>query len=266
MMEEAPSSPGSPVTFTKNLIALNRVGLSLMTTTAVTFYENSVVDNGVQVSGRGTSLMTSLAGHGGGAVPSQPVQAAAAAQTPQGAERGAHAGHGGAAQPTKTTTAQPTSPAPTGASAKNRWSVEGRGNYWSDYAGYDADGDGIGDRSYRPTSTFGALLKKHAGLDLFRYTSAQQALDAAGRLFPVVRPEVLIEDQAPLMAAPTPLPVAGDGRDLMTVTALLALLAIVPLLWARGGLRALTDRFTKGGMHGERDSRTDKALRRGARA
>jgi nitrous oxidase accessory protein len=267
LMEDAPQSPGASVTLTRNLIALNRVGLGLMTTTAATFYENSFVDNGVQVSGRGSSL--TLAGHGGSApapAPSQTAQPAAPAAQP--AAQGSHGGHGahGGATPAVTRSTPATAAPAAGASAKNVWSAEGRGNYWSDYAGYDADGDGVGDRPYRPTSTFGALIKKHAGLDLFRYTPAQQALDAAGRLFPVVRPEVLIEDQAPLMAAPTPLPAAGDARGLMTVTALMALLAAVPLLWARGGLRALTDRFAKGGMHGDRDSRTDKALRRGARA
>jgi nitrous oxidase accessory protein len=266
LMEDTPQSPGASVTLMRNLIALNGVGLGLMPTTAATFYENSFVDNGVQVSGRGTSL--TLAGHGGGGASASAAQAQTTTQSAPQTAQGGHAGHGahGSAAPAKTQAAPVTAPQPTGASAKNVWSADGRGNYWSDYAGYDADGDGVGDRPYRPTSTFGALLKKHAGLDLFRYTPAQQALDAAGRLFPVVRPELLIEDQAPLMAAPTPLPAAEDGRGLMTVTALLALLATVPLLWARGGLRALTHRFSRGGMYGDRDSRTDKALRRGARA
>jgi nitrous oxidase accessory protein len=173
-MEDTPQTPGSSVTFTRNLIALNRIGLSLTTTTAATLYENSFVDNGVQVGGRGTSLM--LPSHDGGAAPVRPARPRGPG-APAGTHS-AHAGHGAQVSG---------SAAPSGAEAKNRWSVDGRGNYWSDYAGYDAGGDGVGDRPYRPTSAFASLRDRQPGLDLFRYTPAQQAIDAAARLFPVVR-------------------------------------------------------------------------------
>jgi nitrous oxidase accessory protein len=212
MMEEAPASPESTVVFHRNLVALNGVGLALMTTTAATFYENSFVDNTVQVSGRGSGLSAALAGHGGTVTPP------AAASTQTAAAAGAHTGHG-AVSPVPP---RPTAPA---TAAGNRWSAEGRGNFWSDYAGYDANGDGIGDRPYRAWSAFAALRDRQPALDLFRFTPAQQALDAAGRLFPLVRPEALIEDPAPLMVPPTAMPTTGDGHSLLAASIVLLVLA-----------------------------------------
>jgi nitrous oxidase accessory protein len=216
MMEEAPASIGSTVVFHRNLVALNGTGIALMTTTAATFYENSFVDNTVQVSGRSSGLTAALADHGGGTTPS----AALPAQVPTPGTRGDHAGHG-ASQPLPPTPSPPAA----GGSARNRWSAEGRGNFWSDYAGYDANGDGIGDRPYRAWSVFGALRDRQPALDLFRFTPAQQALDAAGRLFPLVRPEALIEDPAPLMAPPTAMPTTGDGQSLLAASTVLLALA-----------------------------------------
>ncbi|MER3419894.1 MAG: hypothetical protein C4290_04915, partial [Chloroflexota bacterium] len=209
MMEEAPASPSGTVVFHRNLVALNGTGLALMTTTAATFYENSFVDNTVQVSDRGSGLSAVLRGHG-----SEPVPGVASpVQVPTPAASGGHAGHGAAPSVPST----PPSPT-TGASAANRWSVEGRGNFWSDYAGYDANGDGIGDRPYRAWSAFATLRDRQPALDLFRFTPAQQAVDVAGRLFPIVRPETLIEDPSPLMAPPTPPPTTGDRGGLVTAS------------------------------------------------
>jgi nitrous oxidase accessory protein len=43
-----------------------------------------------------------------------------------------------------------------------RWSRGGRGNSWSQYRGYDADRDGIGDVPYRVAATMDALVRRRS--------------------------------------------------------------------------------------------------------
>lgn len=97
------------------------------------------------------------------------------------------------------------------------WAENGRGNYWSDYAGYDADGDGIGDVPYRSQRLFESLMDGAPLLRLFTWTPAASAVDFAARAMPFARPEEKLADPAPLMApeahpALPPLP-ADRGRD-----------------------------------------------------
>ena len=80
------------------------------------------------------------------------------------------------------------------------WAEHGRGNYWSDYAGYDADGDGIGDLPYRSQRLFESLADADPILRLFTWTPAASALDFAARAMPTIRPETKLTDEAPLMA------------------------------------------------------------------
>lgn len=80
------------------------------------------------------------------------------------------------------------------------WAEGGRGNYWSDYAGYDADGNGIGDLPYRSQRLFESLADANPLLRLFTWTPAASALDFAARATPTVRPETKLIDAAPLMA------------------------------------------------------------------
>lgn len=81
----------------------------------------------------------------------------------------------------------------------NDFTVDGRGNHWSDYAGYDADGDGRGDVPYHAMSLFENLMDREPTLRLFLHSPAQQAIELASRAFPVVRPRAKITDTAPLM-------------------------------------------------------------------
>jgi nitrous oxidase accessory protein len=87
--------------------------------------------------------------------------------------------------------------------AGNRWSQAGRGNFWSQYRGYDRDGDGIGDPPHRVEGAMEELLRRDARIQAFLYTPAHLALEAAARMFPLFRPQPLLVDEAPLLHPPT---------------------------------------------------------------
>ncbi len=77
----------------------------------------------------------------------------------------------------------------------NRW----LGNFWSDYQGFDADGDGIGDVPYRSHRLFETLVDQVPLLRMFWGTPVLQALETAAILFPFFEPPVRLEDPAPRM-------------------------------------------------------------------
>ncbi|MCA9241645.1 MAG: nitrous oxide reductase family maturation protein NosD [Planctomycetales bacterium] len=86
----------------------------------------------------------------------------------------------------------------------NNFVVEGRGNFWSDYQGFDLDGDGVGETPYRSQAFFENLVDRNPRMRLFLYSPAQHALEMAARAFPVVAPRPKIEDPAPLLAMVKP--------------------------------------------------------------
>lgn len=90
----------------------------------------------------------------------------------------------------------------------NQFWVGDRGNFWSDYTGYDQNQDGVGDFVHESQTLFENMMDKEPKLRLFLFSPAQQAIEFVGRTIPAVRPEAKFTDEVPLMR-----PVAIDLGD-----------------------------------------------------
>ncbi len=194
-VDGTPQERGATAIFVRNLFALNDTGVGAMSNAPITFVENAMIENTVQVKALGGNLASQV--HGG------------------------H-GSGGGAQPSGQAPSAP----------KNAvWATGGRGNYWSDYNGYDANGDGVGDRPYEPQPPFAGGLAANDTLRVFQFTLAQQAIDTAADMFPIYRYEPVIADPGPLMSPPGPaLPRdSSTNGGMLAVSALLVLLSLAAL-------------------------------------
>lgn len=89
--------------------------------------------------------------------------------------------------------------------------VEGRGdatkikwrhNYYGQYAGYDMDGDGLGDIPFEHRSATEQLLGRYPKLAVLRGTPTMFLVEAAARVAPLYQPKLLLRDEAPLMERP----------------------------------------------------------------
>ncbi len=84
---------------------------------------------------------------------------------------------------------------------KQDWSDAGRGNYWSDYLGWDMNDDGIGDTHYEPNDGVDKLLWKYPAVRVLLNSPAVETLRWVQRQFPVLKSPG-ISDSAPLMNSP----------------------------------------------------------------
>ncbi len=72
-----------------------------------------------------------------------------------------------------------------------------RGNYWERYAGYDLDGDGVGDVPFQVKRASSDLTDAHPGLKWFHGTAALGLYDAVATALPFFSTRLVLEDAAP---------------------------------------------------------------------
>lgn len=122
---------------------------------------------------------------------------------------------------------------------QNEWSVEGRGNYWSDYNGFDGNGDAIGDIPYQAQSLYENMAARYPELRLFQMSPAADAIDLAVKAFPIFAPRPIVADPHPLTRPPVLPPAPGmapppAALNLAVALLLLASAAVVLTLGLRG--------------------------------
>jgi nitrous oxidase accessory protein len=73
-------------------------------------------------------------------------------------------------------------------------------NRWSEYAGYDLDGDGIGDLPYEARAVTGRLTERRPALAWFAGTPAAALLELFARAFPMFAPAPVLVDLHPSLS------------------------------------------------------------------
>ncbi len=122
----------------------------------------------------------------------------------------------------------------------NHWSSNGRGNYWSDYAGFDANNDAIGDLPYKSQSLYEDLMDTYPELRLFQLSPATDAIDLAAKAFPIFQPRPNMADDHPLMTPPSLPKIPGLAPPPFLTNLIVAL----GMLLLAGGVLVLGTRTT----------------------
>jgi hypothetical protein len=133
-----------------------------------------------------------------------------------------------------------------GLEANRFWKGES-GNFWSDYTGYDQNGDGVGDFVHESQTLFESMMDKEPKLRLFLFSPAQQAIEFVGRALPAVRPEAKFTDEVPLMS---PVTIALDENQQHASSFPLVICATA--LIALGGYAPEATGYARARIHGQR--------------
>jgi nitrous oxidase accessory protein len=80
--------------------------------------------------------------------------------------------------------------------------VDFLGNHFSDYEGYDLNGDGIGDVAYEVKALSSELTESRPSLKFVHGTAAMGVVDAVAHAVPVLAARKLLVDPKPLVRFP----------------------------------------------------------------
>lgn len=111
------------------------------------------------------------------------------------------------------------------------WTIDGIGNYWNMYQGYDADGDGIGDIAFEHPGTVEKLVRNH---DQLAALAGGPGFTLLGRLesrWNPTRPAIV--DDAPMMRPDPPavrLSTPGDRQTGFGIAAAVVLIACIAVI------------------------------------
>ena len=81
---------------------------------------------------------------------------------------------------------------------RQEWSVDGVGNYWSNYLGWDLDGDGKGDTAFEPNDGIDKMIWQYPEAKVLLDSPAVLLLRWVQNQFPILKPGG-VKDSHPLM-------------------------------------------------------------------
>jgi nitrous oxidase accessory protein len=127
---------------------------------------------------------------------------------------------------------QPVSVSGGGTALGNTW----RQNYWSEYAGFDADGDGVGDAPFVAERLSDDMFAKHEDLQLLNLSPALRVLNTLSRVLPFLAPQPIVVDSGPRVDPVVITPVDTNSEGGLSVLPIIgfALTAAVALFLTMG--------------------------------